>query len=222
MEGDGKLKTLIDSWDAIPPTIEATQWISPAPNRQTSQTRSSGTVTPPPPMSFSIPTASAFNLDTSSSNSLHIQITERIVSTSDLDSSPSMTISIWSMSKGHFTQELRGRDHWNLKPLWWKMPNPPLLYTLHHSWYLVSHTRLAKQSKQDAILMPSVISMDAKLIWHPTWHVMDNIHGLPDFASSPPQKDGSNTEPGDHVTSKSRNLWLNMTCCVEPTWIEWY
>jgi hypothetical protein len=41
-------------------------------------------------------------------------------------------------------------------------------------------------------------------------HVMQWImfHGVPDFASSPPQQSGSNTKPGDHDTSKS--LYLDL------------
>ena len=48
------------------------------------------------------------------------------------------------------------------------------------------------------------------------------IHGLLDFASSPPKIDWSNTKLGDCDILKSPNLWFVMTYCVEgPTWTVW-
>ena len=38
-------------------------------------------------------------------------------------------------------------------------------------------------------------SLEENHIWGPTWYVMDNVHGVPEFASSPPQRDcGCNTK----------------------------
>ncbi|KAK6919368.1 hypothetical protein RJ641_015272 [Dillenia turbinata] len=64
-------QTFIISWEAIPPTKAATAWSSAAPNRHISLIRSSVRVKPLHPMSLSNPTAMVFNLDISSSISLH-------------------------------------------------------------------------------------------------------------------------------------------------------
>ena len=49
------------------------------------------------------------------------------------------------------------------------------------------------------------------------------FHGLPNFASRPPQRCGSNMKPRHNGASKSHNPRFRITYCVEgPTWIGWW
>lgn len=42
---------------------------------------------------------------------------------------------------------------------------------------------------------------------------MDNVPCILDFESNPPESGGSNTDPGDHDTSKSQPLICYNLCC---------
>ena len=53
--------------------------------------------------------------------------------------------------------------------------------------------------------------MGEKPTWSPTWHEIDTVYVLQNFASTPPQRGGSHTKPGDHDTSKYHNPQLIIT-----------
>ena len=47
--------------------------------------------------------------------------------------------------------------------------------------------------------------MDERPTWSPTQHDMDKFSESPTFASTPPQREGTGTKPGNHNTSQSYN-----------------
>ena len=60
--------------------------------------------------------------------------------------------------------------------------------------------------------------MDEERTWSPTWHEIDTVYVLQNFASSPPQRGGSHTKSGDDDTSKYHNPQFIISYIMEgPT-----